>query len=588
MEGEVTVVRRVAAVGLALSIVGCPYRLPAQEKAGSGQEAPAQLEMRRSLKTREYQGQNVTGEERVVKPRDTLWRILIVEKGLSDKRFARYVFLVTQLNPNLKSADVLQVGDTVFIPIQLEELSGQKPAVQPPAAAIASTPADSDGGTILYEVKKGDQLYKVLRTEAGIHASEIKAAISRTKALNPQKKNWDTLLVGEKLRLPAGDAVANPVERAVTLPADQRVVGVDYGKKVTVQENLEILDSIMKAVGRQTRRDGEEVVPLKEGTVHIDRGSYPIVQSPGGQRALLDMQNKITAALKAKMEKDAPGLPVVSVKKGASLHEAVAGLLTKLGFQNLPPNQPVVIQDSGVAVQVKGEWMVTAPEDGTAMAQVMVVSLTDAPGQTPDYLKDYLSVKGMSLKEILLPRAPSATADRAPSPEPPAAAGGNKPAFRVEKWPNGGPALVDAMLADYGIEATSGGSISVMLRDGIRMDSKADRIFEYGGRKIALVFRSLGDDAAKSMQTSEGMRIVEIDVAKLAPREVVGRLLAELGESVSYREQRFAANDRAKEKLTLTISGYYLPQRLLLITDRDIPTDLERFFGEKGLRVVRF
>jgi hypothetical protein len=582
MESEIGLSRRLAALALAVAMVAWPWLIAAQEKPASAQDAPAQLELRRTLKTRPYQGQNVTGEERVVRPRDTLWRILVVERGLSDKRFARYVFIVTALNPNLKKADVLQVGDTLFIPIQLDELLGQKPtAAPPPPVATVSAAPESEGGTILYEVKKGDQLYKVLRTQAGIPAAEMKSALARTKALNPQKKNWDTLIAGEKLTLPAGAAAAAPVEHAVALPNEQQVVGIDYGKKITVQENLELLDSVMKAVGRQTRREGEEVVPLKEGTVHIDRSSYPIVQSPGGQRAILDMQNKITAALKAKMEANGPGLPVVSVKKGASLHEAVAGLLTRLGFQNLPSNQPVVIQDSGVAVQVKGEWMVTSPEDGGAMAQVMVVSLTDTPGQTPDYLKDYLSVKGMSLKEILLPRA----TPPAPVAETAVPAKAN---FHVEKWPESGSALVDALLADYGIAAATGGTFSIMLRDGIRMDSKADRIFEYGGKKIALAFRSIGDESAKSMESSDGMHIVELDFAKLTRREIVGRLLAELGETAPYREQRFAANDRAKDKLMLTISGYYLPQRLLLLTDRDIPTDLERFFGEKGMRVVKF
>ncbi|HTM07680.1 MAG TPA: hypothetical protein VL754_04760 [Verrucomicrobiae bacterium] len=582
MESEIGLSRRLAALALAVAMVGWPWRISAQEKPASAQDAPAQLELRRTLKTRPYQGQNVTGEERVVRPRDTLWRILVVERGLSDKRFARYVFIVTALNPNLKKADVLQVGDTLFIPIQLDELLGQKPtAAPPPPVATVSAAPESEGGTILYEVKKGDQLYKVLRTQAGIPAAEMKSALARAKALNPQKKNWETLIAGEKLTLPAGAAAAAPVEHAVALPNEQQVVGIDYGKKITVQENLELLDSVMKAVGRQTRREGEEVVPLKEGTVHIDRSSYPIVQSPGGQRAILDMQNKITAALKAKMEANGPGLPVVSVKKGASLHEAVAGLLTRLGFQNLPSNQPVVIQDSGVAVQVKGEWMVTSPEDGGAMAQVMVVSLTDTPGQTPDYLKDYLSVKGMSLKEILLPRA----TPPAPVAESAVPAKAN---FHVEKWPESGAALVDALLADYGIATATGGTFSIMLRDGIRMDSKADRIFEYGGKKIALAFRSIGDESAKSMESSDGMRVVELDFAKLTRREIVGRLLGELGETAPYREQRFAANDRAKDKLMLTISGYYLPQRLLLLTDRDIPTDLERFFGEKGMRVVKF
>ncbi|HEY6201375.1 MAG TPA: LysM domain-containing protein [Candidatus Binatia bacterium] len=580
MESEIGVPRRAAALVLAAATAAWPIHAMAQEK-GVAQEAPAQLEMRRSVKTREYQGQNVAGEERVVKTRDTLWRILVVEKGLSDKRFARYVFLVTQLNPNLKKADVLQVGDTLFIPIQPDEVLGLKslPGAGPaPAPAIAA----DKGATIVYEVKSGDQLFKVLRDKAGIPQAEIKSAIERAKALNPQKKNWDTLLVGETLRLPARGSVAMPVEQAVAMPADMRPVGVDYGRKISAQENLEVLQSVMSALGRQTQLDGEEVVKLKEGTVHIDRKTYPIVQSAGGQRAMLDMQSKITAALRAKMEADAPGLPVVSVKKGASLHETVASLLARLGFQSLPSNQPVVIQDSGVAVQVKGEWMVTAPDDGGAMAQVMVVSLTDAPSQTPDYLKDYLSMKGMSLKEILLPRAnPPASAAAPPDVDP------NK-AFRVEKWPNSGPALVDALLADYGIATTSGAAVSVMLRDGIRMDTKADRMFEYSGKKVALSFRTLGEDMTKPMEQNDGMRVIELDLAKLPSRELVGRLLSALGESAPYREQRFPANDRAKEKLTLAVSGYYLPERSLLITDRDIPKDLERFFAEKGMRVVKF
>jgi len=580
MESEIGVTRRVAALVLAAATAAWPIHAVAQGK-GDAQEAPAQLEMRRSVKTREYQGQNVAGEERVVKPRDTLWRILVVEKGLSDKRFARYVFLVTQLNPNLKKADVLQVGDTLFIPIQPDEMLGLKslPGAGP-APAIA---ADKDA-TIMYEVKSGDQLFKVLRDQAGIPQAEIKGAIERAKTLNPQKKNWDTLLVGEKLRLPARGAAAVPVEQAVAMPGETRPVGVDYGRKISAQENLEVLQSVMSALGRQTQLDGEEVVKLKEGTVHIDRKAYPIVQSPGGPRALLDMQNRITAALRAKMEADAPGLPVVSVKKGASLHETVASLLARLGFQSLPANQPVVIQDSGVAVQVKGEWMVTTPDDGGAMAQVMVVSLTDAPSQTPDYLKDYLSMKGMSLKEILLQRPNPTQAPTSAS----AATGDPNKSFRIEKWPNAGPALVDALLADYGITTTSGASVSVMLRDGIRMDTKADRMFEYSGKKVALSFRTLGEDMTKPMEQNDGMRVIELDLAKLPSRELVGRLLTALGESAAYREQRFPANDRAKERLTLAVSGYYLPERSLLITDRDIPKDLEPFFAEKGMRVVKF
>jgi len=414
----------------------------------------------------------------------------------------------------------------------------------------------------------------------------LRRAAEQVKELNPGKKNWDVLLVDEKIRLPGGTATARVELPAVRTKPDEPapVVGLDYGQKITVQENLDLLTSVMKVLGQETTRDGEEVVPLREGTVHIDRGAYPIVQNPKkGQRVVLDMQNKITAGLQSKLAAAGSGLPVVSVKKGASLHDAVTGLLSKLGFQSLPSNQPVVIQDAGVALQVKGEWMVMPPDEGGAMPQVLVVSLTDAPGQTPDYLRDYLSLKGMNLKEILLPSPGSVTASPAP-------AGGAKPAeARIETWPTDKAALVDTFLKDYGITFSSGGQFPVLLRDGIRIDAKVDRLFEHRGKKVALSFKPFGDELMTALQQSNAVSVVELDLAATSTRDLIARLLAAVGESATYREQRFQANDRAvKDKLTLGVAGYYLPQRSLLLTDRQIPKDLERFFGEKGLRVVRF
>lgn len=588
MESEIVLRRLEAAIiagaaVLAILSPGAAQQPPAKSEA----EPPAQLELRRTMKSREFRGKPVEGEERVVRPRDTLWRILIQERGLSEKRFKRYVLLVGELNPNVKNPDVLQVGDTLFIPVQADEILGLKAAVDAAektvAAKVAATPQPKEG----YQVKPGDTLFKVLREQLGVQGLEaLRRTADQVKELNPGKKNWDVLLVGEKILLPGGAATASVGPPAVKPKAEEPlpVVGLDYGQKITVQENLDLLASVMKVLGQETSRDGEEMVPLREGTVHIDRGSYPIIQDPKkGRRVVLDMQSKITASLQSKLAGAGTGLPVVSVKKGASLHDAVTGLLSKLGFQSLPSNQPVVIQDGGVAVQVKGEWMVMPPDESGAMPQVLVVSLTDAQGLTPDYLRDYLSLKGMNLKEILLPSPGSMT--------PPAAAadGAKPPAARIENWPNDKTALVDAFLKDYGINFSSNSQFPVVLRDGIRIDAKVDRLFEHGGKKVALSFKPFGDELMTALQQSEAVRVVELDLAAASARDLIGRLLTAVGESASYREQRFQANARApKDRLTLGIAGYYLPQRSLLLTDRQIPKELERFFGEQGLRVVRF
>jgi hypothetical protein len=66
-------------------------------------------------------------------------------------------------------------------------------------------------------------------------------------------------------------------------------------------------------------------------------------------------------------------------------------------------------------------------------------------------------------------------------------------------------------------------------------------------------------------------------------------LLDSIGEPTTYRQHRFPANHgRANDHLVLTLSGFFLPRRSLLLTDGEIPKGLERFFSEKGFRVVYF
>src|ERR687898_2517896 len=83
--------------------------------------AGSQLTLRKSAETREYKGSMVQGENRRIGPGDSLWRILIQERGLAQRKFSEYLIVVQALNPQMKSASVFKVGDTVFIPMRTDE-----------------------------------------------------------------------------------------------------------------------------------------------------------------------------------------------------------------------------------------------------------------------------------------------------------------------------------------------------------------------------------------------------------------------------------------------------------------------------------
>lgn len=561
---------------LALLVVSWPLSGSGQGKEGAAGEVAAQIELRKTpLKTREYQGRLVEGEERIVRRGDSLWRILIQEKGLSKGGFGRYVVLIQSLNPNLKNPDILRLGDTIFVPIRPDEILGIK---------VAAGKEDTE----VYRVRPGDYVYKILREKYGLkERKEISSAFNRVKELNPGKKNWDLLFIGELVLFPArGSAATASREPGKAAPGREAgkpvgVVGLDHGRGLPARENLNLLRQIVEALGNEIQHQGEEVVALKEGTVYIDRARYPVVQNPGKeQKVILDLEERIPASLRTKLEGQESRTPVVSVKKGGSLHDAVSGILSRLGFQSLPSDQPVVIQDGGVGVQVKGEWMVIPPEGIGRKNEVFVISLTDLQGKTPDYLTNYLSLRGMNLREILLP-----------SPPVPPALFPGKPSgsLEIETLPRDKNALVDAFLRSNGISFSTDHPLSVSLREGIRVSLKADRFFEVGGVKVALFYTGVGDETRKALQERLGIRAVALDLSSLSARELLGRLLVALGEQATYREQRFPVSEGgAKERVVVAVAGFFLPKRSLLLTDQEIPRDLHPFFSHKGIRVVYF
>ncbi|HUC96834.1 MAG TPA: hypothetical protein VMR88_00065, partial [Candidatus Polarisedimenticolaceae bacterium] len=63
--------------------------------------AESQLTLRKSAETREYKGATIQGENRRIGRGDSLWRILIQERGLAQGKFSQYVIVVQTLNPQM-------------------------------------------------------------------------------------------------------------------------------------------------------------------------------------------------------------------------------------------------------------------------------------------------------------------------------------------------------------------------------------------------------------------------------------------------------------------------------------------------------
>lgn len=626
MESQVTVGanlrRRWSVFGLSCSLLGVIGLGHAQEQSKASSDT-TEMSLRKSVITRQFQGREFAGEEREIARGESLWRILVEEKGLPERRFHSYLVIIRGLNPQIKSLDVLRVGDRLFIPLRLDDAGQAAPST---TAAAAGRRQAAVGRTVNYRVKEGDHLYRILREQLKLSdqrkLSEYYALVTD---LNPGRENWDNLLEGELIRLPAiepnveiakaetiaiepgggtakaatGVAGGQPRGSLRALPSSSGVTSETATKsqvapalsptaeqaiRSAARENMQLFARVAEALGSEVQQSGEEVVALADGAVRLDRSSYPVVYHAAlRQRVVIDPDGNIPASLKSKLGDPSIGTPILAMANGLSLDDAVRQLLVGLGYQPLPAEKPIVVQNAGVAIEAKGNWMALAPDVSNKTQEVLVINLTDATNKIPDSLKSALAKHGLDLREIIL---------RQPVNEP----GMTKISKELKTEPTAARNLpldkreiVDAILLSFGIAFGVAEDISVELRDGLRIDKRADRIFELNSKRTALFFKPLDAAVRRALQERQGIQTVEIAIDALSSRDVIARVLHLLDDQAVYREHRFpAAPGPAPQRLTVKAWGFHVPNKAMFVTDRQIPPELNRFFFEKGLEIVYF
>jgi hypothetical protein len=645
MEGEVRASRLghfIRAVCAFAVVCGATPSIFAQETAPAGGQA--EISLRKTINTKKYQGKDVEGEDRVIGRGDSLWRILVEEKGLPGQKFRSYIVVIRGLNPQLKNLDLLHIGDKVFIPLRPDEAVVAR---APSGAVPAERSAPGSGVTTEYRVKGGEHLYQILRAQLNLtDERRLAQYYALVKDLNPERKNWDTLLEGEIIRLPTvgqgqetlarrpaivaqpkrdTDPVASlDTKTPGAVPSARGSKGGDDGAATTAikpapvsnggdqaasgkpraelepaalvgrpdtrqalrgpaKENMVLFAKVVEAMGDQIQQSGEEVVAMRDETVRFDKDRYPVVYSPAlRQRVVIDPDGNIPASLKTKLGDPNVRTPVLPMSNGVSVQEAVGQLLARLGYQALPAERPIVIQEEGIAYEAKGDWMALGPQESNKTQEVFVINLTENPDEIPEYLRSQLAKRGLHLRDVAWPPTNA-------QPVPAAASETSKDVLSVKTWPRGKEEIVDALLLSYGVPFGVAETLSVELRDGLRVDMRTDRIFEVSGKRTALFFRPGDPEARKSLRERQGFRIEELNIGALTSRELISKLLSLLGDHAAYREHRFAAaHDSGKDRLTVKAWGFHLNNRSMFVTDRQIPPALHRFFFEKGLEIVYF
>jgi len=225
--------------------------------------------------------------------------------------------------------------------------------------------------------------------------------------------------------------------------------------------------------------------------------------------------------------------------------------------------------------------MALAPQESNKTQEILVITLTNHDGEIPEYLKAELARKGLHLEDVVLPST-AARAGAAVNND------GQKFLRQTKKWPRDKKELVDALLLAHGIPFGVLETVPVQLHDALRIDKRVDRLFDLRGKRTVLFFEHVEPEVKSALEKKEGTRVIELGLSSLSPRALIAKMLAALGENVSYRQHRFAAGNGNPERLNISAWGFLVPRHSMFITDREIPEPIQRFFFEKGLDIVYF
>jgi hypothetical protein len=450
-------------------------------------------------------------------------------------------------------------------------------------------------------VKRGNHLYQILREQLKItDEKELATYYALVKDLNPQRKEWDVLQEGEVIQLPADKNGAVVAQNASSLaPATEKLaqsyeasvspqnttavrapLPLDHARRLLAQENLPLLAQVLNTVGIEVESDGDEVFPLPNGTVRLDKASYPIVLNRElRQRVIFDTRERLPTSLRKSFESPDAGISVFSLATGANLQETVSQLLSRLGYLALPNDRPISIQQGDVAFEAMGTWIAAAPEESGKAQEIFIITVTDQADEIPEYLREQLSAKGVHLKEVVLASSshPQTTTNET-----------TRLTGEVKIWPREKSEKIDALLLAYGIPFGVAEPQSVEMGEGLRFETQIDRIFESKGQRIGLFFHQVQPEIKKALQERQGMKVVELDLSSMSAKEIITRVLGELRDQTVYREHKFSADSGSKDRVNISTAGFWLRNRSIFLTDRQIPPSLHRFFFEKGLDLVYF
>ncbi len=368
-------------------------------------------------------GWDVLCEPYEVQPDDWVLKIFAQKGEIAHLDFRDFLGIFKRLNPHIKDIDRIRPGQIIDIPLKkLTQgvLPGQSSGIVTiPYVSLNDVDNVLENYSVEYTIEPGDCVSVILAKRFGIYGSQsYSKGLKMFQALNPEIKNLDQIVAGQKIYVPApniqdqawyesmfdsqGDLtdkigmVSNAAESA-----RQQAPRLPISNHQSLNTMKDSISQAASALEGNLLNKGTYFFPLKSGgDFELDLSRYPILEMKNGQRYILTKDEKIMGEEIEIIESMLPNINVVKLSEKQTTDQVIDSIVDN--ENSTPEATNLNISEHGTEIWLQAKWIekIDSPEDNIPR-QICIMPIESPTERTAPSIARYLFQHNIVLKEVL-------------------------------------------------------------------------------------------------------------------------------------------------------------------------------------------